>query len=360
MGHLSIVNLNTLQNVINTGYISTRGDLKEKKVKTVSDLLSDVLATRYGDLVFPWIARGERTKNIGFQYIFRIDEQPIFVRGEKYPIKVPLNKKGLKFQIALSEAEALDLWDNKLLWNAIGKKSLGRGRSLTHQLPMEDERLIELLRKKNISKPEEIELGIPSLEGVVININPKQDKFDPNLKSLLESLPEEKRISELDLKGLPWRKGRHFICEKTLEAWLMANIDKEQLTDFRNLALLPDMDLEWFGNYLPFGVAGGNMDVVVIQSKKSKKALTVIELKVNSLNQSEYDAAAQQVVNYSNFLMRAFKAYGIDLELNNPVVLCGASGTKTKYPPFKQDGKTIRLFTYEIDDNGIVFFNNLV
>ena len=92
MGHLNIVTQETFNEIINEGHISTRGDLKDegKWIKTTSDLFSDALAMRKGDLVFPWIIKSNGGKNIGFKYVFRVSGKPIFVNGEKYPIKIPL------------------------------------------------------------------------------------------------------------------------------------------------------------------------------------------------------------------------------------------------------------------------------
>ena len=148
MGHLCIVNNETIENVIKTGYISTKGDLGKLPIKTISDLFADVLAMRKDDLVFPWVIKGDDNSNIGFRYMMRVSGQPIYVKGEEYPIKVPI-KDIYEFQNALPETMALNLFGSKLLWNAIGKKSLGRGRSITHQTLFEDKLLLYLMKKFN-------------------------------------------------------------------------------------------------------------------------------------------------------------------------------------------------------------------
>jgi len=363
MGHLAIVNQETIKYVISEGYISTTGTLKKQIIKTISDIFSDVLATRPGDLVFPWIiagkSKGKSNENIGFKYIFRVKGLPVLVNGDPYPVKVPLQDVGYEFEIPLSEPEALDLWTNKLLWNAIGKKSLGRGRSLTHQLPMEDERLLELLKDKNPKRPKKIRLGGKPVKGELIHINPLQDSWDSILQQTLEGMTEKKRISNLDLRGLPWRRGNFFYNEKTLEAWMMQNIDTLETNKFKEEVLVQELPVEWFGNYLPFGVAGGNMDVVILQSNAENKICTVIELKVGSLNQKKYLEAANQVINYAHFIQRAFNSYNIEAEMNS-VVLCGRTSRAIGYLPFKSNGIEVKLITYCINNKGQVDFLRLI
>jgi len=351
MGHLPIVNQETLVSMIRDGFISTRGNLKRLMIKTTSDIFSDVLATREDDLIFPWIIRSRVSENIGFKYVFSVAGPPVFVKGDQYPVKVPLQSEGLEFDVPLSEAEALDLWKTKLLWNIIGKKSLGRGRSLTHQMPMEDERLLELLNSKNSVGPYEIKLNKSDTIGVPITIDPSQDNWDPSLERRLNSLEPEDRLSSLDLNGIPWRRGSVFAYEKTLEAWIMENLDKSPCNVLRELALETN-EIEWFGNYLPFGVQGGNMDVVIVQSKDDGKIVSVIELKLGRLNVNELKKAAVQSIEYSHFIKNAFNAYGIKVEMN-PIVLSARSG---RFPVPTIKGIKPTCIQYDIDNKGVVSF----
>lgn len=352
MGHLPIVNQETLVSMIRDGFISTRGKLGVHKVKTIADIFSDALSTREGDVVFPWIIKSEISENLGFKCLFRVDGPPIFVKGEEYPVKVPIQSEGLEFDTPLSEAEAVDLWETKLLWNVIGKKSLRRGRSLNHQMPMEDERMLELLNSKNPTGPEEIKVNKTYPTGVPITIDPSQDKWDPSLETRLNSLHPEDRLSSIDISGIPWRKGNRFRVEKALEAWIMENLDKPTCAGLRELSLTTDHEMDWFGNYLPFGVQGGNMDVIIVQPKDDGKIVSVIELKVHSINAKELEHASVQTVDYSLFLKRAFRAYGTEVEIN-PIFM-SASGRRFHVPTIK--GIKPTWIQYNINDKGVVSF----
>lgn len=360
MGHLPIVNQETVKGMIKEGCISTRGDLKKLWVKTISDIFSDVLAVRKGDLVFPWIVKSDKSSNLGFKYIFKVAGAPFFVKGEKYPVRVPLEPEGFEYKNPLSEAEALDLWDRKLLWNVIGKKSLRRGRSLTHQTPMEDGRMIELLEKKNPQGPKKIKLGsCKPTKKIPITINPSRDQWDPKLKQSLQSMTAEERLSNLDLPGIPWRKGNFFIAEKTLEAWMMENIDKSEGKQFRELAFKENWPIVWFANYLPFGVQGSNIDVVILQEQGEKRIANIVELKVGSLNKNDYEEAANQAIDYAIFIRDAFNAFGLSVELNI-VVLSGSSQLPLSISRIKRNNLSSRWITYNIDNNGNVRFKRLL
>ena len=254
----------------------------------------------------------------------------------------------------------MDLFNAPILWNAIGKKSLGRGRSLTHQTPMEDEMLMELLKNKNPQGPRKIKLGKCIKIGESISIEPKRDTWDSALRKNLEKLSPEERLSHIKLSGMPWRKAHFFITEKTLEAWLMENIDKKETDDFGELAFEDDWPITWFANYLPFGVQGSNMDVIVLQEKDNKKIANIIELKVSPLNKKSYEEAARQAIDYALFVKDAFKAFGLHVKLN-VLVLSGSS----QCPPLissrvERKGLSCGWVTYKIKNNGDVIFNKVV
>lgn len=320
MGHLPIVNQSTVKDVLQDGFVSTRGNLKELWVKTTADIFSDMLATRKGDLVFPWIIAGNGLPGVGFKYVFRVAGPPVFVKDEEYPVKVPLESTGLEYANALPEADALNLWDPRLLWNAIGKKSLRRGRSLTHQMTMEDQRMLDLLDSRNPGGPRKITLGNASFRSVPLEIDASRDTWDPALERKLRSLRAYERLSSLDLAGIPWQSDGLFSAEKVLEAWIMENIDKPTGKEFRDSVLEPNLRIEWLGNYLPFGVAGGNIDVVVVQPSGSRKAIKVIELKVGVRSMKDFKDDARQVINYCKFIENAFKAYGEAVEVKGVVI----------------------------------------
>jgi len=351
MGHLAIVNEVSFNDVLQTGYISTGGKLGQQMVRTISDLLADALAVRRDDFIFPWMTGGTRG-TCGFQHVFKAAGTPVFMKGQLFPIKIPIQREGKKFGRFLPEYEAVDLWDSKLLWNAIGKKSIGRGRSITHQTPMEDIKLKEMMETKAFDKNMPVEsvnvIMNDSVRGVPISIDASRDKWDNKLKELLDKTDENKRLSCLDLNGVPWRNGDRFQTEKTLEAWLMENIDKDSCGQLRDILLKDGEKIDWFGNNLPFGVQGSAMDMIIVHSTREKMRCTVIELKVKGESEIELDKDVLQVSGYQKFIRSAFAHYNQNVEVL-PVILTG----KNKSVIYK---KCPRLVQYEISTSGKVSF----
>lgn len=355
MGHIPIVNQETLVEVIKKGCIEIKGKVedKDKIIETAASMFADVLAVRKGDLVFPWIINSSESEGLGFQYVFKIAGDPIFIQGDEYPIKVPLATDGIKYNIPLSEAEALDLWNQKLLWNAIGKKSLRRGHSFSHQTYMEDKLLLELLNSKNNgAKPTPVELGTFSGTGQRISIDPSKIGNNENLVNQLSNFKADKRLSNLNLQDINWSYNGRFIVEKALEAWLMENIDKPACSNLRQILMSSDQHIDWFGNYLPYGVQGNNIDVVV-SHLNGNHTVSVIELKVGRLSSKGIIKAAEQVEKYSAFIKKAFEAFGENVSVKSIII--------SNKNPNRRDNDTwkhlpITSIVYEIQDNGVVSF----
>lgn len=354
MGHLPIVNLTSIEGLTRFGFIGTNGESEDRWVKTIADLFSDVLAMREGDLVFPWIIAGKnpKTPNVGFQYIFKIKGKPIYVPGDSHPIKVEVFDEYKKYEFPLSEPEAVELWTRKLLWNVIGKKSLGRGRSLNHQMPMEDTQMISLLESKNNNLPSinRVSERVEFAEHQIITIDTTQNQENEIFYNSIDLLPKEEKIKNLDISKIQWVKGNKFCVEKALEAWLMENIDNEKTQELKNLMGLEGYELIWFSNYLPYGVSGFNIDVVLMHSNGEEIIVTVMELKVDGASAKKFEIFSKQVTDYASYLERAFNSYGKTVVVNR-VILAGHTAHRGTVA-----STDVKWITYSIDHNGVVTF----
>lgn len=349
MGHLNIVTEDTLENIFEDGCISVRANLGKQYYKTIADIFSDILTLREDDYIFPWIT--STSQGAGFQYIFKVKGPPVYIYDDPYPIKVPLKKDGFKYDF-LPESKAVNLWRKKLLWNIIGKKSLGRGKGITHQTQFEDEELIKMM-ENNSSNRKTIKLDDFSYgEGQEITIDPAQ-----NGKAFKEILQydEKNRISKIDIQKMKWtNKNGEFRVEKGLEAWMTENIGKAPAREFKEIALEKDMDIAWFGNYLPFGVQGGNIDLVIIQSSDEKYLVKVIELKVGSLSNNDYLGASAQAREYSKYIKKALNAYEIDVVTVEPIVLSAYHDPRGRIT--EDCSNLAKWVMYKIIDEGEVKF----
>jgi len=335
--------------MIREGCILIRAELGSYKLKTIADIFSDVLSTRKNDLVFPWITREGNTPGEGFKYVFRIAGPPVFVLHDSFPVKIPLEEKGEKYLTPVPESEALDLWRKRLLWNAIGKKSLGRGRALTHQTPWENEVLLSLLNEKN---PNTTTVKLKSFNpqgSIKISIH-KNLCNDGDIKEHSD-VPEN--LSEVNINKIQWNTDDgKFVVEKALEAWIMECIDKSEGSSFRSTLLdnIQASQLISFHNYLPFGVQGSNMDIVIFyKDNDGKKVALVIELKHRSLSYKGYTSAATQVKNYENFIRDFLTAYSLsDFRVRSAVLSFKPSGQAMK--EYRRRGSVFNVdwFYYEI------------
>jgi len=356
MGHLPIVNQKTFKDVLNTGYISTRGVLGPKLEKTIADLFSDVLATRNGDPIFPWIIKGDDNNNeqkLGFKFRLEVVGKPIFVKGEEFPIKLPVSTKYREYNQIKSEEEALNIFRKELLWNAIGKKSLQRGRSLTHQSLDEDATLENILGEYRLK-----DLTRKNLSGIQITINLSQteESLETFPKSDLMEIPPKDRLKKINIEDIPWVSGRKFKTEKALEAWLMENIDSGNI-DLKKF-FPENSELEWFGNYLPYFVAGKNIDVVILHKQSDgRRSSSIIELKKDRITKALLITAINQVKRYAIFIKNAFKLESFEV---NPMVLChlssnNARGLKDISNKKSHQMNEVKLIGYDIEETKVNF-----
>jgi len=311
MGHLAIVDEKTVMEIFETGVVQIKAHLGKHCFKSAADMFADVLAVRPGDPIYPWITGLKAGHLHSFKYKFIASGKPWLNKGDPFPIKIPIRSTYYEANNPLTEAAALDLFLPPLLWNAIGKKSLGRGRAFSHQTKEEDNKLDKLLDLKvgNVAITRSSE---ESSSGWAITID--QARPYQRLRSI-------KSLSEFEPAGFGWRRKCFFKYEKALEGWLTENIDKEGCEGF--WSFFEPGNVAWFGNYLPFGLQGSNIDLVVVRELRSTATeVYVIELKMGPLNLSEWQNASRQAEEYASFIKRAFKSFGKEF-IVRPVVLAG-------------------------------------
>ena len=355
MGHLAIVNTETLDEVIRKGCISTRGDLGSLWLKTTSDLFSDALCIRKGDLIFPWVVKGEKNENMGFRFVMKAMDVAHYAYGEEYPIQIPIEKIYLEFSSYLSEDKALNLFDNRLLWNAIGKKSLQRPKSITHQTSFEDEQMISLLTSESIGAFVERQAGnYDYSKAQKITISETQNDRDEVVVRDILRFSEGERISKLQLNKLPWISNDCFSYEKTLEAWLCENIDGTKCQGLRQLLMSNEDRIIWFGNYLPYGVQGKNIDFVILTKNDTSHKAYVVELKMGRATFKDYIDHCNQVMRYSDYYKMAFNSYGVDVCVT-PVIITHNSTLKTTMKPTAWNDVNIPWIGYSVINSNVTF-----
>jgi hypothetical protein len=144
------------------------------------------------------------------------------------------------------------------LWTMLFRKTTGAGRarSITPILPEEADKLKRLLERKNDE------------------VRTKKHDFAPYTNT--EAIQDNYIRLEL-------LKGPRVRFESQLQAWLMANIDREipVLTE----ALGPTKELEYFGNNVLYGIGGEKVDVLCLyRNAINRYKAVVIETKPGGID----------------------------------------------------------------------------
>ena len=115
----------------------------------------------------------------------------------------------------------------------------------------------------------------------------------PNLKNKrIISFPEKERLSKINYENLPFLKGNKFKQEKCLEAWLIEFLDSTN----KDILFGDQAKINWFGNYLFYGVQGSNIDIVADVNNNTERQIFAIELKRDKLNESNLKETVEQVI----------------------------------------------------------------
>lgn len=325
MGHLVKIHSRGVNDLLTTGIYSIRAKLGEKWLKTTADILADAFCIKPGDYLFPWITYDKITgdKNEGFKYVFKVSSGPYYSNEDtEFPIKIILEKTGWEYKNALSEDSALDLFGDKLLWNMIGFKSAGRGKANTHQTIEEDNLLISKLNELNDNIKIDINFKNNKEKNLLKITTSKMEEYTDVENERIISFPENERLSKINYENLPFLKGNKFKQEKCLEAWLMEFLDSTN----KDILFGNGSKINWFGNYLFYGVQGSNIDIVADVNNNTERQIFAIELKRDKLNESNLKETVDQVDRYSDYLLRAYNTYGLKT-VAKKIIICNGLTT---------------------------------
>ena len=68
-------------------------------------------------------------------------------------------------------------------------------------------------------------------------------------------------------------------------------------------------EIVWFGNYLAYGVLGGNLDILILLKKNEEYNLIVLELKNENLNYEKTENVINQINEYEIEMVETFKPF---------------------------------------------------
>lgn len=240
---------------------------------------------------------------------------------------------------------------------------MGRGRSLSHQTIDEDEYLMKLLKDINPEVPQRILSAASSANNQYLPISINTFSSSNSNQAILRD------IKLLQLNSTIWNDGDIFLYEKPLEAYLCENIDKPilnsqgQQTDLLTMLGYAGYRVRWAGNYLPYGVAGKNIDLVCEITNTIDVKVLVVELKVDTQSYRNYsDIANFQLSDYVSFIKKAFESYrgaGVVVE---PVVITHMPRQRSRIQNINQQPlvNSAKWIGYNITQNNQVIFERLL
>ena len=331
-GHVFITNNNSYEIMRKHNLHAVFKEDPNKKFfkKTKADILADMSCVREGDTLFFY-----NTDEKAFMGIYKADSRVFFSNetegfDEKCPYRI-LVRPYVSLAEGVKEKDLFSIKDASQLFSSIFyKKVLGRGKACTHLFPEEEKLLTETLFKYNTTIPQ------------------------PILNSDTAGRKRQKRVRSKIITP----KFKSIQYEKELEWWLTHHLDSHR--ECQKLFGDP-ADMEVFLNYIPITIAGGNIDLVVYQSRlfndrKIRYKVSLVELKKGNADLG----AIEEIEKYTRWFLD--NKIGVsDRKIIKPIIIAKTFSdnvlTACKYWNSTQDIPS--LFTYALTDKGSIVFDKV-
>lgn len=306
-----VVNSDTIQTTIDNQIASIiTPELQGKQwLKTLADIMADMLQIEIGDYIFLWetSSSGQKSRIYG---VYRAISKPYYEctsANDKAPFKIHI-EKAYDFEKPLDEYDVLNCpYIKNEMWTIIGKKVAGKSRGTSPLSPNEIKNLITLLIGKNetyqfyefnpahtvsVDRPLEIDYtksGIPTKPNSLSSIHPNDISYinDGNV---------------------------HY--EKILETIFNQEMSDKNATVFSQIGI--DVDkVVWYSNYLPYSIEQSEMDYVVLQSDDGMciNKIFVIELQKGKIDEDHI----QRCLLYSKWVNETL---AIGANVVQPILIC--------------------------------------
>lgn len=310
-GRMFVVNSETIEKTKNENIVSVISPNFQNKmwVKTLSDIMADILQVEIGDYIFLWETskKGNKSRIHG---VYRAISKPYYEcisEEDNAPFKIKI-EKAYDFKEPIFEYDVLNNpYIKNEMWTIIGKKVGGKSRGTSPLSPNEIKNLITLLIDKN-------------KEYVFYDYNPKNIKNVPNPLKIDYSNKgnpvKPKSLKFLNPNYINFLENNNIRYEKVLEAIL----NQEIINKNSNLFLKLGIDLDkviWYSNYLPYSIEQSEMDYVIFQSDDGMciNKIFVIELQKNKVDKDHI----QRCLIYSKWINETI---AIGANVVQPILIC--------------------------------------
>lgn len=287
--HVFIVNDGTFPSHLQYLFAGTGAKERDAEVS----LLSDIKRVRPGDFVLFYIEATTKVKG-GFYGIYKVGEQnPIVFHTTGLDALRPNLEKKLIYRTLLEphevyaegvpEWEALDklpVYATELQWSLIYRKLKGK-RGCTPLLPWEAQRLMDMIRNKNLGNP-------------IANANFTGGfDWDTTGRRIVvtgsrQAYPYTRNFNFNVLRDICDLQSHRRAYEAFLQLYFTENIGHDV-----NLNPIVGNNLVWFGNEVACGVGMQKIDILTICQDAERRTYRAIELKdepvdPNVVDQLEY------------------------------------------------------------------------
>lgn len=260
-GRLFVVNSDTLETTKRDLVVSvfTPDPNGKQWLKTISDIMADMLQTEVGDYVFLW-ERRSATKKSQIHGVYRVISKPYYELASKndhFPFKINIEPAFI-FNKPLDEYEVLNCpFINSPLWTITGKKVAGKSRGTSPLSQDEVKHLITLLIGKNPDYS-----FIPFDETHIVD-NVSEFEIDYSKYGYDDVV---KSLNDIDPNDLCFFDMNHNVkYEKILETIFNQEMSKRNAEFFDQIGVDVN-EVSWFSNYLPYSIEQSEMDYVIIES----------------------------------------------------------------------------------------------
>lgn len=297
MYHLIIGSSEAIEKVKSEGVFRVKKHDKTKKqqAKTFWDIKADLYCVKKGDGIIIYDTDKQR-----YRGEFVVTKECFYYElgedGQEDTLCLGISAKNL-YKDGVGERELLNMHDQSLLRfpNVFYKKALGRGKVCTHLYRDEFDLIVSLINQTNSDKTTYTN-EIPVSEGLL-------------------SVPSCDAVQ----------------FEKVLEAFLAYNLRIENV-DIKVAIMGENLDIEYFGNYIPISIQGHNIDLMI----ETKLRYYVVELKRDKLKNEN----KEQTLGYSDTY---YKWHIKERKEVIPVII--GNGAQSNYVP------SIKSLEYAIVNN---------
>lgn len=311
-GRMFVVDSNTLQNTITTqvASIKTPNLQGTQWLKTVSDIMADMLQVEIGDYIFLWETSSSGAKS-RIHGVYRAISAPYYhcaTAQDDAPFKIHI-EKAYDFTNPIDEYDILNCpYIKSAMWTIIGKKVAGKARGTSPLSEEEVRNLITLLIGKNqtyqfypYNPANLINVATPlciNYNNIGTNIQPTSlHTFHPN------------NLNYFNTRG-------NVYYEKTLETLFNQEMSNRNQAFFSQIGVNVDKVI-WYSNYLPYSIEQSEMDYVIIESDDgfSYNRIFVIEFQARQID----DDHVHRCLMYSKWINETL---ALGTSMVQPILIC--------------------------------------